>query len=143
MKDTITPVIVGFISVIINVILNIIFLKATNLSVGGLSLATSITVIINMIVLILLLNKKVNGFNLKKVTIAFLKTVLSSAVMGITIYMISQYVHFNIDTKIGQLFEVATLISVGVFVFGIISMLLKMEEIDYLVGIIKSKLKFS
>lgn len=142
-KDTITPLKIGFVTIVLNIILNIYFIKYTSLGIGGLSLATSLVSVFNMAIMFLVLNAKINGVNVKRIIKSFTKTLIASAVMGIIIYFGNLHVAFNISTKVGQLAQVGVLMIIGVGLFLITSLLLKMEEMDYALSIIKSRLKIS
>ena len=140
-RDTITPLKIGAITIILNIIFNLLFIKFSNLGIGGLSLATSLVSIFNMIALFLIFNKKIHGVNGRRIAKSFTKTLISSTIMGGVIYTMSTYALFNTITKLGQTFEVFALMGIGILIFTLFSMLLKMEEMSYVVSIIKSKLR--
>lgn len=140
-QDTKTPVKVGFLTILINIILNIIFVKYTNFKINGLALSTSISYIFNMIALIIIYNKKIKGINIIKLFKSSVFTFISSSIMGIVIYISLNNITFNIYSKIGQLFEVLVLVTIGAIVFMISTLLFKMEEAYYFINIVKNKLK--
>lgn len=84
-QDTKTPMINGILSVVINMILNISLIKF--LSYAGLALATSISSIITVIMLLISLEKKIGYFSKEKILLVFLKVILSSLIMGIVLYI--------------------------------------------------------
>lgn len=139
--DTITPVILGFITIIINVILNILFLKYSSFSIGGLALATSLSAAVNMILLLVVFRKKMNGIDGLRILKTVTLTILTSIVMGIIINKLLYTIPFSINTKFGQTIEVFTLITIGFVVFAIFSIIFKMEEGQYFMSVIKSRLK--
>lgn len=57
-QNTKTPVNLGIFSIIVNIILNLVFYKYTSLGIGGLALATSISSIMLMIMLLYVLIKR-------------------------------------------------------------------------------------
>ncbi|MEE8360356.1 MAG: murein biosynthesis integral membrane protein MurJ [Candidatus Omnitrophota bacterium] len=85
MKDTMTPVKTASISLIINVVFNLILMWP--LKIGGLALATSIAGLTNFFLLLYLLRKKIGPLDGEKDMTPFLaKVILSSVVMGILLY---------------------------------------------------------
>lgn len=80
LKDTVTPVKITFICLILNVVFNFLLMRV--LQVGGLALATSISSIANFFILIFLLRKKIGNLGLISLIVNTLKTFLISLVMG-------------------------------------------------------------
>ena len=142
-KDTVTPVIVGFASILINVILNIIFIKFTTLEIGGLALASSLSAIFNTLVLSVLFQRKIRGIYAKRVIKSIFLTSVASVCMGFAIIISTQYIHFNAKIKIGQVYEVAVLITIGIAVFSTLVLIFKMEEAHYFISMFKNKLKIA
>ena len=84
-KDTATPVKVGLISIFVNFILDIIFMKF--MGHNGIALSTSIVGITNFVLLIILFNRKHLYIDIKKETAFFLKIFLASSIMGCILYI--------------------------------------------------------
>jgi len=85
MKDTMTPVKTAGISLVINVVFNLILMWP--LKIGGLALATSIAGLSNFFLLFYLLRKRIGHFDGERDMVPFLaKVVLSSVLMGILLY---------------------------------------------------------
>ncbi|MBQ0104524.1 MAG: murein biosynthesis integral membrane protein MurJ [Armatimonadetes bacterium] len=80
MQDTVTPIIVGTISTVIFIPLNIIFMRI--MGHAGLALSTTIAVTIHFIILTCLLKRKMNGLNGAEIIKSVSKTVLAALVMG-------------------------------------------------------------
>lgn len=87
MHDSKTPVIVGAISVIVNTILSLLFILYYHLDVWSLGLSTSIASILNAILLIIYLDKKVGYFNRYQFLLPVLKIFLSGTVSGVALYI--------------------------------------------------------
>lgn len=85
--DTKTPVTIGVISIAINTILSIVFVSVLKLPVWSLAISTSIASVINALLLLVFLYRKVNGFNLKNLLIPPLKMILASFITGIFLYV--------------------------------------------------------
>ncbi len=80
LKDTVTPVKITFLCLLINVIFNFLLMRL--LQVGGLALATSISSIANFFILIFLLRKKIGNLGLVALIANTLKTFFISLAMG-------------------------------------------------------------
>lgn len=145
LQDTVTPVKIGLVTVAINVVLNLGLLKFTALGHGGLALANSIAVTINMIVLFSILRHKIQGADGKRIMISLVKSGVVSAVMGVVVYLVNPVFErfFGGLGTLGQALQVGSSVVVGVIVFGAGVLLLRMEEANMILEIIKKRLKRS
>lgn len=145
LKDTLTPVIVSVISISISILLNLLFLRFTDLGIGGFALSFSIMGIINMVALMYILRKKINGIRGKDILTSFIKTTIASIIMGLGIYAVRYFVaglipHRLISGNLGAALIVMMSMVIGVIIFFIIALALKMKELDMALGIIKQKI---
>lgn len=85
--DTKTPVIIGVISVVINTVLSLIFVSFLHLSVWSLALSASVASIVNVILLLVMLSKKVAGFSIIDLWLPPIKMAFSSMTTGIFLYI--------------------------------------------------------
>ncbi len=85
LKDTLTPVKIASVSLILNIALSIVLMFP--LKISGLALATSISGIFNFFVLFFFLRRKIGDFDGKRIFISFVKVFVSSLVMAIIIYI--------------------------------------------------------
>ena len=81
LKDTVTPIKITFLCLIINTIFNFLLMRV--LQAGGLALATSISSIANFFILIFLLRRKIGNLGLVSLIVNSLKTFLISLLMGV------------------------------------------------------------
>ncbi len=128
LQDTRTPVVVGIFTIIVNIVLN--FLLIGPLGHGGLALAYSLAGLVNMIGLLYILRKKIGSIDGKKMLISFLQTLGVSLTMGLAAFQTARIIEHLVNTgsKAGQLIQVGGGITVGVVVFFVLVLLLKMEE---------------
>ncbi|QNB46166.1 murein biosynthesis integral membrane protein MurJ [Thermanaerosceptrum fracticalcis] len=128
LQDTRTPVTVGIGTILVNIALNFLLIKP--LGHGGLALAYSIAGIVNLLGLLLILRQKIGGIDGKRILASFTKTLLVSLVMGLIAYLTARFIEMLVGTttKFGQLLQVGGGVSVGVLVFAVLVLLLKMEE---------------
>ncbi|MFH5796861.1 lipid II flippase MurJ, partial [Clostridium perfringens] len=59
LQDTTTPMVNGIITIVLNIVLNLLFVRYTNMQHAGLALATSISAIVTIILLFISLRKKI------------------------------------------------------------------------------------
>lgn len=140
LHDTKTPMINSVIAVGINVVFN--FILIGSMAHKGLALATSISAIITSLFLLYGLQKKIGSFGLSKSVKCGLKSLIASIVMGVAVY----FLHGTLDVYLssGTIQELLALIisaGVGVLIYFILVYLFKVEEIDWVVGVIKSKFR--
>ncbi|MCR1935242.1 murein biosynthesis integral membrane protein MurJ [Clostridium tepidum] len=139
-KDTKTPMINSFIGIIINIVINVLLIKY--LGVSGLTLATSISAIIITIIMLLDLNKKLNGIDIKNIIISFLKVILSALIMGIIVTFVNKLILLNLGTGTkGSVISVLICMVVGATCYAIVIYLLKVEEIQDIVEPVLKMLK--
>ncbi|MFH1455171.1 MAG: lipid II flippase MurJ, partial [bacterium] len=84
--DTKTPVITAIIAMLVNVCLNLVFLKP--LEEGGIALATSIASGVNISLLLLILRKRLSGIRMKEVWRTFLKSCVASLIMAVSLLLL-------------------------------------------------------
>ncbi|MCM8711286.1 murein biosynthesis integral membrane protein MurJ [Clostridium sp. SYSU_GA19001] len=138
LQDTRTPMINGIFGVIINIILNITLVNI--MGIGGLTLSTSISAIVTSILLIYRLRKKIGSINLSGTLKSLGKILLASIVMGTVINILRIYISNNITGLKADLFIVALSIFLGIFVYGIILLILREQEFILYFKNIKSKI---
>lgn len=142
-QDTKTPVKIGALTVLINIILNLIFVRSSRLAIGGIALSYSITSILNMFMLYRKLGKKLDGLRTREDLKSSIKAAIASFVMGGAAFIVSRVIEtkFGIDSKMAQLFDVGLAVTVGMLLYFGTAYILKMPEMDYVISILKRKLK--
>jgi putative peptidoglycan lipid II flippase len=88
LKDTVTPAKIASLSLILNIIFNLIFMFP--LKIAGLALATSLSGIITFFILLVLLKRKLGSFQARAMVVSFLRIALASVCMGIVCYFIAK-----------------------------------------------------
>jgi len=128
LKDTRTPVKIAGLSLIINVVLNVILMFP--LQVAGLALASSISALVNFSMLSRILEKRIGRFTKEDLISYLLRVALVSFGMGLVIYLL--WNKFLIDLNIILRLITTILSGVGVFVLG--CFVLKIEQIKELLA---------
>lgn len=138
LKDTATPAKIAVYSMIVNIFLNLLLMGP--LKHGGLALATSLSSLMNVILLIIILRRRLGSLKGREILLSVIKLSIASIIMGSVLYLInSRYFNFNDDImpKAGILFGN---IFVGIGIYFLLSFLFKSEESKFLIGMVKNKL---
>ena len=85
LKDTLTPVKIASASLILNIVLNVIFMFP--LKISGLALATSLSGSFNFFLLFFILRKKIGGIDGYRILSSFVKAFAAALVMSAFIYV--------------------------------------------------------
>ena len=139
LQDTRTPMLNGIFAVGLNIVLNFILIKS--MAHSGLALATSIATTVTTGSLIYGLKKKIGSLGLSKLVKCGFKSLISSLVMGVLVYL----TYYPLESKVlgNTMLELAVLlgvISLGAAVYLIIIYLLKVDEIGWFVNLFKRRL---
>lgn len=135
--DTKTPMINSSIAVIINIILDLLFIKP--FSYMGLAMATSISYMVTVVLMFFSLRKKVGSFNGRAVAQVLIKSIIASIAMSIVVlFTYDALVSMLGLSFIGECASLGGAILLGVVVYAICIKLFKVEEIKVLEGSIKN-----
>jgi putative peptidoglycan lipid II flippase len=138
MQDTKTPVIIAFVAFIVNAVLGYVLGFTFGYKHTGLALASSISSIINFVLLFYLIERRVGNINIKSIIVLLVKLTAISGVMGIVIWRISKLTFWNESAfsleKIGIL---AASIVIAAVIYFLLAKILKIEEADFLVKMIR------
>ncbi len=85
--DSKTPVSVGVVTVLLNSVLSVLFILVFHMPVWSLGLSTSIASILNAVVLIYLLEKKLKGLISRSFIVPAIKMCIAAAVTGAALYV--------------------------------------------------------
>lgn len=148
MKNTKIPVIVSLISVSVNILLSTLFVLTLKYEVWSIGLAYSVSAIINAVLLVYFLNRKIHGFNNTNLTIPIFKMLLASSVAAFALYIpmkaLDQLV-FDTTRTINLLFLTGIASIVGLGIYLLLVWLLDVKELTTFINLFKkfSKIKFS
>lgn len=138
LKDTWTPVILGIISMGMEVVGILLFVRF--LGVGGLALATTLNYATNMLLLVYFLKKKLQRIDGKRLLGTFVKSSLASILMGAFVWAWANWLgHLGHSTLVALVILVSG-IGFGALIFAGAAYLMKMEELNLVVGIIRGRL---
>jgi putative peptidoglycan lipid II flippase len=144
--DTKTPVTMGMISVSANIVLCFLLMKP--MAHGGLALAAAISSMINFLLLIVALNKKLNKQlkhpDWKKIVESVAKSVLCSVIMGFCLQaLVGRAVSANAASGLALAGIVCAGVFAGILIFILSAALIRHQELAELVTAIKKDNLFS
>jgi putative peptidoglycan lipid II flippase len=140
MKDTATPVKIAFVAFILNVLFSLILMKP--LLHGGLALASTLSAMFNMFLLLYFLRRKIGPFGGRKIAFAGFKTALASVPMFLAVSWGVSFVDWSAHGQ--KLFKAASLsglVAGGVLLFLLCAHLFRCEEVRDAVTIIRRRIK--
>jgi len=138
LQDTWTPLRIGLICLGANVVLNAILMVP--LKHAGLALATSLSSVLNLVLLSRAASLKLGGMDMKEVAAPLLRIFVCSLPMGLVSYLICSLGDWS---KAGQTAEKIVLLSLGVSagigIYGVGSYWAKNEEMLFLLKAVRRK----
>ncbi|HBA88748.1 MAG TPA: murein biosynthesis integral membrane protein MurJ [Geobacter sp.] len=138
LKDTKTPVMIAFIAFILNLLFSVLLMRP--MLHGGLALASSLSALGNMLLLLWFLRKKVGPFGGRAILFSGVKGVLASVPMAVVVYLIMRLIDWSPAGE--RLLKGGVLgagILAGMAVFLVAAHLLRCEEARDAVGLFKKK----
>jgi len=133
-NDTKTPLYVGTFSIALNFVFCNIFLYATDLGPAGMALAYSIQSVVNMVVMMYIISKKMDGMQWRKLLIYAGKLLSAAAIMGIVLFFTNKFIPinftqtFSLDSKLFEILTLGIEIVLGALIYFGFTMLLKVNE---------------
>jgi peptidoglycan biosynthesis protein MviN/MurJ (putative lipid II flippase) len=94
-----------------------------------------------MIVLIVLLNMSVGDIGSWALIKSILQTTLISGIMGVVVWLLAHFfeLYISVSGKLAQMVEIIVAIGVGILVFAVLALLLKMPEAEQIMNILRRK----
>ncbi len=136
-NDTKTPLFVGILSMILNLIFCTVFYYTndlTHLGPAGMALSYSLISIVYMIIMMRVLSKKMDNMKWNKLIKYSGKLFISAAIMGVVLYFMNRIIpidftqKFTIHSKLYEILAIGLEIAIGALVYFGSTMLLKVNE---------------
>jgi len=127
-KDMKTPVMTGIVCVIVNFILNLVFLLGFGLKEQGLALATTISSALNFVILLSVLRRRWQGLPLAPLAFSFCKIAVLSGAMGYLAYHILLTLPEDMFRPIDRLQRALAPVLGGVLVYWFLVSLFGVKE---------------
>ncbi|HVO59033.1 MAG TPA: murein biosynthesis integral membrane protein MurJ [Dongiaceae bacterium] len=137
-RDTKTPVIIAAISLVINVVLNIVFLEFLFKRVqnGGPALATALACYFDFFALILIFRLRYGPMGIGEIFKSFSKIFLCSGIMGAACWVGGYYTQFTIHARfLVQFLVFAGLIAGATVLYLALAWIFRCSEIEEIYGI--------
>ncbi len=128
--SSVTPTGISMAAVSLNIALNLVLVEL--MGYRGLALGTSIAALANAIALLALLRGRLNGLDLPRVLLVFVKIAAASAAMGAAAWTTHEYLLdiWNDGRLLARLVRVAASIAAGVLVLAASASALRIRELD-------------
>ncbi|MCD6224319.1 MAG: murein biosynthesis integral membrane protein MurJ [Deltaproteobacteria bacterium] len=138
LQDTKTPAKMAVYSIIANLVLGIILMGP--LAHGGLALATALSSIFNLGLLLRVLKKKLGSLGWRSISVSACKTTLSSIIMGAIVWYVSIHLIPAQNSTLTELLSgIAVSVTMGAIVFGLSAFFLKSPELASVFEIVKQR----
>jgi putative peptidoglycan lipid II flippase len=131
------PVRISITGIVLNIILNYLFIRVLGLGIRGLALSTSIVALINVLQLAFELRSRIGPYG--QMSLFFIRIILSSTIMGLGVYGLKIFLKPLSDHFWGHLSLLIITISAGIAIFAFTSWILKMKEIQMLLPILRKR----
>jgi putative peptidoglycan lipid II flippase len=137
-RDTKTPVIVASISLVINIVLNILFLQVFFKQVqnGGPALATALATFFDFFALLIIFRLRYGTMGTMDILRSFAKISLCSAIMGLACWIGNHYTSFTVHSRfLVQLLVFTGLITGATVLYLALAWIFRCHEIEEVYGI--------
>ncbi|OSB10005.1 murein biosynthesis integral membrane protein MurJ [Paraclostridium bifermentans] len=142
LQDTKTPMINGIIAMVLNIVLNLAFVKYTNMGLGGLAFATSISSLVTIALLSVSLRRKIGAFGGKKIISVLIKSIIAALLMALA----TKFTYNVIDAFLSAGFiqdaiKLAISVGLGAIVYAVSIIVLRVDEVKLIFKMINKKVK--
>jgi putative peptidoglycan lipid II flippase len=139
LKDTKTPVWTAFIAFLLNVVFSLVLMGP--LLHGGLALATTLSALANMLLLLWLLRRKIGPFGGRGILTSGMKSLSASIPMALAVYYACHWTDWSLSGhKLTKLFVLSGAIGSGVVVYAVLVRLFRSNEALEMISILRRKL---
>ena len=137
-SDTKTPVVVGSISLVLNIILNIVFLEFLFKRVqnGGPALATAVACFFDFFALFIIFRIRYGALGTMEILKSFAKISLCTGIMGAACWFATYYTQFTVHSRfLFQLLIFAAMIIGSTVLYLLLAWIFRCQEIEEVYGI--------
>ena len=137
LHNTKTPMINGLITVILNIILNILLIGP--LEYKGLALATSISTLMTTLYLFYSLQKTIGRIEMKGIWICIFKTLISGSIMGGIAYFTKKLIFDENYKFIYEFINISIIIFICLIIYVLLLYMMKTKELQWIINLVKQK----
>ena len=139
LQDTWTPVLLSGITLLVNIVLMNVLVKP--LAQGGLALAISISGIVNMLLLLYFLKRKIGFIDGRRILTSLTKILFASTIMGMVVWLVFRYTLTFAGTNfLGSLLNLVVGTCVGALIFLFLAVVLRMQELKFILQIVRRRI---
>lgn len=132
-KDTLTPVKVGAVSIIVNILLSVILMEP--LGVSGLALAVSLSAFLNLFFLVTIFYRRIGRMGIEKLAVSLLRIGVGSAIMGLAAWFVASMIRWDmVGGTIEKILILLVAVIVGVVIYAFSTYLLGSHEFKAIIG---------
>ncbi|WP_418791050.1 murein biosynthesis integral membrane protein MurJ [Phosphitispora sp. TUW77] len=141
LQNTFIPVVITVAAFILNVLLDFILIRF--MGIGGLAMGAVLTALIEAAALYILLSGRLGALQGKNLIILLLKLFAASVVMGVLTYFCSGILglRVDLDSGMGRLIQVGASVFLGIIVYLIGLLVLKVPEIQEAIDMLRGVYK--
>jgi putative peptidoglycan lipid II flippase len=140
LQDTRTPVQIAFVAFIFNFLISLMLMGP--LRHGGLALASTLSALCQMSMLLYFLRKKIGRFGGRSIALAGGKTLIAALPMAVVVSLIIRYADWSVSgQKLVKGGILGGAIGGGIVVFLISAYLLRIEEVSEVFGLLRKKME--
>lgn len=141
LKETRIPMIVSLVSIVINYFVATLTVNHLGIGHRGLALSISVVAIVNFLLLLFFMRQRLGGIEGTALLSTFLRVTIASLAMAGVCWQVSRWLAawMPMDSFAGRLINVAGSIVVGMGVFVLGARLLRLEELDRLIGAVRKR----
>lgn len=139
LQDSRSTVAINIASLVINIVLSIILVIP--LDYIGLALAYSISGIVSMVLLLVFLRRKLGSIDGQALMVSLIKIILAALIMGAVVNAFGTWSEttWDMTNKGLQIMQVLIGVILGAVVYGMMALVLRMQEVQMALKIIKKK----
>jgi len=142
MQDMRTPVKAAFFAFIANIALSLFLMGP--LQHGGLALATSLSSLLNFVLLLVIIGQQVGAIVDRSVVFSFLRSLIASVITATIAGFICSMGNWEVDgMTMNKVTVLSAAIGAGLLSYFLFSFLFRSEEMGYVVGLVKTKVRGS
>ncbi|MED4204732.1 murein biosynthesis integral membrane protein MurJ [Neobacillus mesonae] len=135
LQDTKTPMVNAAIALGVNIGLN--FVLSRYMGIGGLALATSISVILCSLLLFIQLWRRIGSFGVKLITQSFFKIGFAALIMGV----VSKFSFSHLINNIGLPLALLSSVVVGMAFYFVLIFFMKIPEVNSFIDEVKNRFR--
>jgi putative peptidoglycan lipid II flippase len=131
-QDSRTPALVNIGAAVVNIAVAVLLGLVLDLGVPGLALGHAASYAVGSVVLFLLLRRRLAGADGRRVASTVLRATAAAAVSGVAAFLTAEAIAaaIELDRPLTRLLQVAAGIAVGVLVFGVAALMMRVREVD-------------